>query len=92
MVENGKLVELNSDNMDKYIGKEVKFRFSAFCKSKTGKCNACMGNKLYKLGITNVGMATAKIPSVLKLVSMKAFHDSVVKTVDMDVMKAFGYR
>lgn len=92
MVENGKLVELNSDNMDKYIGKEVKFRFSAFCKSKTGKCNACMGNKLYKLGITNVGMATAKIPSVLKLVSMKAFHDSVVKTVDMDVMKAFGYK
>lgn len=92
MVENGKLVELNSDNMDKYIGKEVKFRFSAFCKSKTGKCNACMGNKLYKLGINNVGMATAKIPSVLKMVSMKAFHDSVVKTADMDVMKAFGYK
>lgn len=92
MVEGSRLVELNSMNMDKYIGKEVKFRFSALCKSKTGICNVCMGNLPYKLDIMNIGAATPKIPSVLKMLSMKSFHASVVEFAEMDVMKAFGLK
>lgn len=87
---NGSLVELTSENADKYKGKIVKMRFSSMCKSKTGICNKCAGTLFYRLGITNVGASTPKIPSTLKNISMKAFHDSVVVSHEMDINKAFG--
>ena len=42
--------------------------------------------------MNNIGVAMAKIPSTLKLRAMKAFHDSTVKTVEIDVEKAFGLK
>ena len=42
--------------------------------------------------MVNVGVALAAIPGKLKNLSMKAFHDSTVKTVEMDVNKAFGIK
>ena len=36
ITNNGSLVERTSKNMDKYIGKRVKFRFSAMCKERDG--------------------------------------------------------
>lgn len=89
---NGELEELTSDNCDKYIGKQVKMRFSAFCKSKTGICNKCAGNFFYRRGARNIGLATIQIPSTLKLRSMKAFHDTTIKTSEIDPMKAFGLK
>ncbi len=94
IVENGKLIQLNSENKDKYIGKIVKFRFSAMCESHDGICNKCAGDLVYKLGITNIGLLTQQIPSVLKVNSMKQFHDDQVTFVDLgndiDPMKVFG--
>lgn len=89
---NGELEELTSDNCDKYIGKKVNMRFSIFCKSKTGICNKCLGNFFYRRGARNVGLATIQIPSTLKLRSMKSFHDTTVKTTEIDPMKAFGFK
>lgn len=89
---NGELEELTTDNMNKYIGKTVKMRFSAFCKSKTGICNKCAGNFFYRRGGRNIGLATVQIPSKLKLVAMKSFHDSVVHTTEIDPFKAFGLK
>ena len=89
IVEGNKLVELTSQNMNKYIGKKVKFRFSAFCESKDGICSKCAGNMFYRLGIRNVGAATPQIASKLKLKAMKAFHDAQVKLHEMDLSKAF---
>lgn len=88
----GTLEELTSDNCDKYIGKKVNMRFSAFCKSKTGICNKCASNFFYRRGSRNIGLATIQIPSTLKLRSMKAFHDSTVSTTEIDPMKAFGLK
>lgn len=92
IVEGDKLIELTSDNIDKYLDKTVKMRFSSLCESKNGVCNKCAGNLFYRHGITNVGVATPVIPSKLKLFSMKAFHDSTVQTIEMDPMKAFGIK
>lgn len=89
---NGELEELTSDNCDKYLNKKIKMRFSAFCKSKTGVCNKCAGNFFYRRGGKNIGLATIQIPSVLKNKSMKAFHDGVIKTMEIDPMKAFGLK
>lgn len=89
IIEGSKLVELTSDNKDKYIGKTVKIRFSALCESKTGICNKCMGNLYYRLGKTNIGTMLTQIPSTQKNISMKAFHDSTQQLYDMDLEKVF---
>lgn len=86
----GKLVELTSENKDKYIGKKVKMRFSALCESKTGICNRCMGNLYYRLGYKqNAGTSLTQIPSKQKNISMKAFHDSTQQLVTMDLEEVF---
>lgn len=90
IIEGDKLVELTSKNVDKYRGKTVKMRFSSLCESKTGFCNKCAGNLPYRTGIENIGVALAAVPAKLKLVAMKAFHDSNVKIVEIDINKAFG--
>ena len=89
IIEGNKLVELTSKNIDKYKGKKVKMRFSSLCESKTGFCNHCAGNLPYRIGIENIGMMLSAIPAKLKLLSMKSFHDSNVKTIEIDLNKAF---
>lgn len=94
IVEGSKLVELTSDNRDSYIGKKVKLRYSGLCESEKGICNKCAGNLFTRLGIKNVGVASYVIPAKIKLKSMKNFHDSTVKTFDMEEYgydKIFGY-
>ena len=94
MVDGGKLVQLTSQNKDNYIGKKVRFRFSAMCESHEGICNMCAGDLVYKLGVENIGLLTQQIPSVLKVTSMKQFHDDQVTFVDLgndiDPMHVFG--
>lgn len=92
IVENGKLIELNSDNMDKYINKTVKMRFSSLCESKDYICNKCAGEMFNKLGFKNIGMLTANMASILKNKSMKAFHDGTVSTHEIDINKMFSIK
>ena len=86
---NGKLTELNSQNMDKYMGKKIKMRMAYLCPHEK-PCNACAGNFYYKLGIKNVGLTIMQVFSIYKNKSMKAFHDSTVQLTEIDTMKAFG--
>lgn len=91
--EKGKLIELTSDNMEQYIGKEVNFRFSGLCESKKGICEKCAGAMFNRIGISEVGITTYQIPSIIKNKSMKLFHDSTVKVHDMykyGINKIFG--
>ena len=92
IIEGSKLVELNSTNMDKYIGKRVKFRFSSMCEYKNCVCNACIGNLYYKTGKQNIGNNLSMIASTLKNISMKSFHDSQEKVTKMDICKAFNIK
>lgn len=85
----GSLTEIISQNRDKFIGKTVKLRFSSMCEAKDGICNKCAGNLFYRLGIRNVGASTPQIPSKLKVLSMKLFHDDQLNFTEMDPMKAF---
>lgn len=87
--DDGSLTEITSKNKDKFIGKTVKLRFSSMCEAKDGICNKCAGNLFYRLGIRNIGASTPQIPSKLKVLSMKLFHDDQLNFVEMDPMKAF---
>jgi hypothetical protein len=93
IIEGSKLVELTSDNRDKYLGKKVKMRFSSMCKRPNGKiCNCCAGNLFYRVGVKNVGVACSNIASILKNICMKAFHDGTVSTTEIDPMHAFSLK
>ena len=85
----GSLTEITSENKSKFIGKTVSIRFSSMCESKNGICNKCAGNLFYRLGIRNVGASTPQIPSTLKVLSMKLFHDDQLNFTEMDPMEAF---
>lgn len=85
----GSLTEITSENKEKFIGKTIKLRFSSMCESKSGICNKCAGNLFYRLGIRNIGAATPQIPSRLKVLSMKLFHDDQLNFTEMDPMAAF---
>lgn len=87
--DDGSLEEITSKNRNKFIGKRVKLRFSSMCESKTGICNKCAGNLFYRLGIRNIGASTPQIPSKLKVLSMKLFHDDQLNFTEMDPIKAF---
>ena len=92
IIDGSSLIELTSDNMNKYLGKKVKIRFSSLCESKTGFCNKCAGNLYYRIGIRNVGMTAPKIPTKVMMSSMKRFHDSSIRLVELDPMVAFGLK
>jgi len=90
IVSGSNLVELTSDNIESYKGKTVKMRFSSLCEHPKGICNKCAGNLFYRLEITNVGVVTPQLASRLKVIALKAFHDSQVQLHEIDVAKAFG--
>ena len=92
IVENGKLVELTVDNIDKYVNTTVHMRTALFCKCKEPYyCNVCLGNQPYLLGLEHFGLAISRIPNKLLTLSMKKFHDLTVKTkkIDMDTIFEF---
>lgn len=89
---NGKPIEITSENRDSLIGKTIKLRYSSMCEAKNGCfCNICAGNLWYRLGVTNVGLLTTQIPSKLKNLLMKSFHNSQVAISEMNVAEVFGY-
>lgn len=96
--EGSNLIELTRKNRDKYLGKTVKMRFASMCEGKKCLCNKCAGNMAYRLytdatsenSIKNIGCATPQLASKIKLINMKAFHESLVTFTEMDPMKAFG--
>lgn len=94
IVEGNKLVELTSENLDKYLNKKVKFRFASLCEYHTNNqiCNVCAGNLFYRAGYENIGTAAPQVASTLKVLSLKAFHDSTVKLHDIDINKAFNLK
>jgi len=90
VIEGNKLTEITSDNMDRFIGKKVKLRFSSLCEAKGGICSKCAGNLWYRLGFKNVGPIMPQIPSKVKVIMMKSFHNNQINLTEMDPMKAFS--
>ncbi len=92
VIEGGKLTEITSDNMNKFVDKTIKLRFPTECKAKKGICNKCMGNLFYRVNIKNAGISLTKIPSTLKNIMMKNFHDSQVTLVEINPEEMFNLK
>ena len=85
IVDNGKLVCLTPDVLNKYVGKTVKLRSPMFCKGDK-ICNICAGEADYKLGNINIGLGCSNISTKLLRMGMKKFHTSNIssKPIDLD--------
>lgn len=84
IVENGKLVCLTPDVIQKYIGKPVKLRTPMYCMNEK-TCNKCAGEMNYILGSTNIGLGCSKVATTLLRLGMKKFHTSNMKSKQIDV-------
>jgi hypothetical protein len=84
VIDGNKLVELNGDNINKYVGKVVKLRNPCMCIGEK-ICNKCAGNMMYKLGITNIGLTTSRISFTMLNLNMKKIHSAVVKMTKIDL-------
>ena len=85
IVSGNSLVLLDSNNIDKYINKKVKFRSPMYCKGDK-LCSKCAGILYYKLGIENIGLTATKLAGTLLNLNMKKFHNSTanIKKIDLN--------
>lgn len=77
IVEGSKLVMLTPDNINQYKGKLVKLRSPLHCHAKDPYyCNVCMGDRMYRVGINNVGLTMSIMSGATMNMSLKSKHDS----------------
>jgi hypothetical protein len=89
VIENGKLVLLTKQNIDSYVGKNVRLRSPMYCHMKPGYCNKCVGEGPYKLGMLKFGLAINRMGTTLLNAGMKKFHDSSIKLYKVDPTRLF---
>jgi len=68
--DDGKLVLLDADNVNQYVGKKVKLRSPLYCTSDK-ICSKCAGELYYRLNMNNVGLVADRIASTIMQKSMK---------------------
>lgn len=71
---NGKPYELNLDNIDKFVDKQVRL-YSPQCCVNESICGKCAGSSFHNLGVTNVGLLMTQITQKLLNLKLKSKHD-----------------
>lgn len=81
----GNLIQLNLDNINDYIDKEVNLRSPLFCNGDH-YCSKCMGELYYKLGnIENIGFLIQRESESILKKSLKKFHDMTIHMVNFNI-------
>ena len=80
-----KAVEILPENEEKLKGKTVKLRTPLFCREKGHICHVCAGSLYRRMGVENTGLLAWRAGSVLLNASLKAFHDSSIKTIKLKI-------
>ena len=83
IVDNGKLVLLDYNNADKYIGKVVHKRSPLFCKNEK-ICSVCAGKIFEFFDIKNAGATTVRISNDIMEKNMKKFHNAKISLDEID--------
>ena len=80
IVENGKLIMLDHDNIDKYKGKVCNLRSPIHCKFPDPTyCSKCVGERPYRVGNYNLGLSFMIISGSTMNAALKTKHDVTVK-------------
>lgn len=82
IVENGKLVLLDHNNIDKYIGKTCDLRTPIYCKyDRNGGheyCSKCVGERPHRVGNVNIGITFMIMSGSTMNAALKTKHDVTV--------------
>lgn len=91
IMENGKPVCLTPEVIDKYKGKVYKLRSPLHCHAKDPYyCNICMGDRLYDIGVHNVGLTVSILSGATLNAALKTKHNVTVGTYTIkeeDILK-----
>lgn len=92
ILEGGKPLMLTPENIDKYVGKTVNMRSGLHCKAKDPEyCATCMGDRLYRIGIRNIGFTFLTISGSTLNAALKKKHDVSIKLYDVSVEDVMKY-
>jgi hypothetical protein len=84
IIEGSKLVPLTSENIKGYIGKDISYRTTGFCKtSRANFCQVCIGAR-YAKHATGIASAGSNPASIFMLTFMAAMHGTQLVTVKYD--------
>lgn len=91
IMENGKPVCLTPEVIDKYKGEVCKLRSPLHCHAKDPYyCNICMGDRLYDIGVHNVGLTVSILSGATLNAALKTKHNVTVGTYTIkeeDILK-----
>lgn len=92
ILDNGKLVKLDADNVSRYIDKVVKLRSPMYCVTpKHGFCYTCMGGLFEDLEQRALAMRGVELTSTFLKGSLAKFHASTYTTVNISDIDRFIY-
>ena len=84
IVKGGKLVIIDNDNIDSFIGNFVELRSPLFCISDK-ICNVCAGDLYYHLGIKYLGLTAGRVSSSILNLCLKKKHNLSIQLYELDV-------
>lgn len=91
IMENGKPICLTPEVIDNYKGKVCKLRSPLHCHAKDPYyCNICMGDRLYDIGVHNVGLTVSILSGATLNAALKTKHNVTVGTYTIkeeDILK-----
>jgi hypothetical protein len=85
IIDGGKLVLLDDETLNKYVGKKIKLRSIMYCGCDSGVCMTCAGKLFEKLQIDSIGLTTSTLTGALLNLKMKSFHDTSVKINEINL-------
>ena len=87
ILDGNKIICLDTQTIDKYVGKTVHLFSPIFClRDKNGNiCNKCAGNAFYKIDKKMIGITCTQAATRCTDLNMKKFHNNTVKTQKIDL-------
>ena len=88
MIENGKVIEIDSQLLRKYIGSTIYVRTPMLCKLEPPSyCAMCVGKDVSRLP-KSVHITASNINSTYMNVTMKSMHGKSLKTKEYDILSS----
>ena len=76
---------IQSSNFKDLVGKTVNMRSPIHCKSSEF-CRFCLGDRMRRLKVVNIGLHISRMASAIMMASMKSFHDMSIDPKNINIM------
>ncbi|MGL5715460.1 MAG: hypothetical protein ACRCX2_20745 [Paraclostridium sp.] len=93
--KDGTTTKINTENVHKYVGKDIILRSPTYCKTKDGNfCSTCVGTTPFdslNTDTVNLGLYLTEIASAVLNLFMKSTHELIVKVFKMKDFNDYIY-